>query len=98
MNLLTGVGFMTISSVSLAPRRRAQLGKPLRILYLSDFDPAGNHMPIVSLPTRRVALRELPPEERPDIRLRHLALIGPVRELSLPRQPIKESDLRKGKL
>jgi hypothetical protein len=97
VNLVTGIGFMTISSVHSLLRRRAQLGKPMRILYVSDFDPAGKHMPIS--PARHVefALRELRPEEKPDIRLRHLALTAEqVRELALPRQPIKESDLRKG--
>jgi hypothetical protein len=74
--------------------RRFRLGKPLRILYLSDFDPAGSHMP--SAPARHIefALRDM--EEKPDIRLRQLALTeDQVKELELPRIPIKDSDRRK---
>jgi hypothetical protein len=94
INLITGIGFMTISSIYELLERRARLKKPLRILYLSDFDPAGTHMP--GAPARHIefALRDM--EERPDIRLHHLALTeDQVRELELPRIPIKDSDLRK---
>jgi hypothetical protein len=94
VNLVTGIGFMTISSVYALLDRRSRLGKPLRILYLSDFDPAGAHMP--RAPARHIefALRNM--EEKPDIRLRHLALTEEqVKELQLPRIPIKDSDRRK---
>jgi hypothetical protein len=94
VNLVPGIGFMTISSVYTLLERRARLGKPLRVLYLSDFDPAGAHMP--RSPARHIefALREM--EEKPDIRLHHLALTEEqVRALELPRIPIKDSDTRK---
>ena len=96
VNLITGIGFMTISSVYALLQRRTHLDKPLRILYLSDFDPAGKHMP--SSPARHIefALRNMNEDERPDIRLHHLALTeDQVRELELPRIPIKDSDRRK---
>ena len=97
-NLVPGVGFMTISSVYTMLERRTRLGKPLRILYLSDFDPAGSHMPVSPARHIEFALRKLPPEERSDIRLHHLALReDQVRGLGLPRIPIKDSDLRKGR-
>lgn len=98
VNLITGIGFMTISSAYALLERRAHLDKPLRILYLSDFDPAGKHMP--GSPARHIefALRDLRPEERPDIRLHHLALTeDQVRDLELPRIPIKDSDRRKAR-
>jgi hypothetical protein len=94
VNLITGIGFMTISSVYALLERRARLEKPLRILYLADFDPAGTHMP--GAPARHIefAIRDM--EEKPDIRLHHLALTeDQVRELELPRIPIKDSDRRK---
>jgi hypothetical protein len=96
VNLITGIGFMTISSVYALLERRARLEKPLRILYLSDFDPAGKHMP--GAPARHIefALRNM--EEKPDIRLHHLALTEEqVTKLKLPRIPIKPSDRRKAK-
>jgi hypothetical protein len=96
VNLITGIGFMTISSVYALLERRAHLEKSLRILYLSDFDPAGKHMP--GAPARHVefALRNM--EGKPDIRLHHLALTeDQVKELELPRIPIKDSDRRKAR-
>jgi hypothetical protein len=87
---------MTISSVYALLERRAHLDKPLRILYLSDFDPAGKHMP--GAPARHIefAIRNI--EEKPDIRLLHLALTeDQVTELELPRIPIKDSDRRKAR-
>jgi hypothetical protein len=96
VNLITGIGFMTISSVYALLERRTHLDKPLRILYLSDFDPAGKHMP--GAPARHIefALRNM--EEKPDIRLHHLALTEQqARELELPRIPIKDSDGRKAR-
>jgi hypothetical protein len=94
VNLVTGIGFMTISSVYALLERRALLEKPLRILYLSDFDPAGKHMPVSPARHIEFAIRNM--EEKPDIRLHHLALTEEqVRELELPRIPIKDSDRRK---
>ncbi len=94
VNLVTGIGFMTISSVYSLLERRAKLDKPLRILYLSDFDPAGKAMPVSPARHIEFAIRNMDP--RPDIRLHHLALTEEqVRKHRLPRIPIKESDLRK---
>lgn len=96
VNLIPGIGFMTISSFYALLQRRARLEKPLRILYVSDFDPAGEHMPVSPARHIEFAIRNM--EEKPDIRLHHLALTAEqVRELELPRMPIRESDLRKGK-
>ena len=93
-NLVTGVGFMTITSVYRLLGRREKFGKPLRILYLSDFDPAGSHMPVG--PARHIEFAIKAMEEKPDVRLHHLALTEEqVHELELPRMPIKESDARK---
>jgi hypothetical protein len=96
VNLVTGIGFMTISAVYALLERRARLGKPLRILYLSDFDPAGKHMPVSPARHIEFAIRNM--VEKPDIRLHHLALTEEqVRGLELPRIPIKDSDRRKGR-
>ncbi len=96
VNLVTGIGFMTISSVYALLERRAKLGKPLRILYLSDFDPAGKHMSVSPARHIEFALRDMCEDERPDIRLHPLALTEEqVKALGLPRQPIKATDGRK---
>jgi hypothetical protein len=94
VNLVTGLGFMTISSIYALLDRRAALDKPLRVLYLSDFDPAGEHMPVGPARHIEFAIRHMDP--KPDIKLCHLALTEEqVIEHQLPRIPIKESDRRK---
>jgi hypothetical protein len=96
VTLVTGIGFMTISSVHALLGRRARLQKPLRILYLSDFDPAGKHMPVSPARHIEFALRSISEDQKSDIRLHHLALTEEqVRDLGLPRIPIKDSDRRK---
>jgi hypothetical protein len=46
-NFVSGAGYQSITSVavSLLKRRVARLQKPTRILYISDYDPAGRNMP-----------------------------------------------------
>jgi len=45
-NLVTGVGYLSITAiVNLLQERVQALGKPCRILYVSDFDPSGANMP-----------------------------------------------------
>jgi hypothetical protein len=44
-NLVTGLGYMTITSVVALLRRIEDTEKPARILYVSDFDRAGQNMP-----------------------------------------------------
>lgn len=46
LNLVTGLGELSITAVVGAIRRIKRMGKPARILYISDFDPAGAGMPI----------------------------------------------------
>lgn len=45
VNLVTGIGFMTVTSVVDLIKRVERGGKPTVIFYISDFDPAGEFMP-----------------------------------------------------
>jgi len=45
-NMVTGLGEMSITSVRLLLNRIEATGKPTRIFYISDFDPAGLSMPV----------------------------------------------------
>jgi hypothetical protein len=68
-------------------------GRPMRLFYLSDFDPAGYEMP-ANVGRKLQALRDL---EFPDLdfECRSIALtIDQVRDLELPSTPLKESELR----
>lgn len=95
VNLVTGVGYLSITSVINLLRRVSVLGKPCRILYISDFDPAGASMPVsVARQIEYWIQRYLP---NADIRLKPIILTASqIDRYRLPRIPIKDSDLRKG--
>jgi hypothetical protein len=63
---------MTISAIHALLRRRAELDQPVRIIYLADFDDAGQFMALGPARHIEFAIRNMDP--RPDIRLHHLAL------------------------
>ncbi|MBK1621713.1 hypothetical protein CKO42_25655 [Lamprobacter modestohalophilus] len=92
MNLVPAAGFQSITAaVNLIDRVR-QTGKPGRVLYVSDFDPAGDKMPIAVARQVEYHLQATPA----DVSLHRLALTAEqVAAYDLPRIPIKESDLRR---
>jgi hypothetical protein len=96
VDLITGVGFQSITSViSLLRDRAARHGKPVRLFYISDFDPAGEHMPIATARQIEFWSPDYCPEV--EIKLQPLALTKEqVIAYGLPRIPIKDSDRRKG--
>ena len=94
-NLVPSVGTQSISSVIRLLERIARNGKPTRIFYVSDFDPAGDSMPAAVSRQIEFWRSEYAPEA--DIKLTALALTAEqVAGLRLPRIPIRETDLRKG--
>jgi hypothetical protein len=93
--LVTSVGFQSITNaVQLVARRVRESGKPVRIFYLADFDPAGDKMPTAIARQIEFWLPQYAPHA--DIKLMPLGLTrGQVQYYRLPRIPIKESDTRK---
>jgi hypothetical protein len=98
-NLITGAGFQSITSaIGLLQRTKEILDvaqdRPVRVLYLSDYDPAGVSMP-------RGVARQLEywrDQYAPgaDIALNPVVLTREqVERYRLPRIPIKDGDLRK---
>ena len=76
--------------------RAAQYGAPVRIIYLSDFDPGGRSMP--KAVARKVEFTIAKFDLDLDLQLIPLALTpDQCREYRLPRIPIKESERRKDK-
>jgi hypothetical protein len=74
-------------------RIRSNGGKPARIIYISDFDPAGNSMPAAA--SRRIEHPVRSEEPDLDLQLTHLALTREqVLQFNLPTIPIKESEMR----
>jgi hypothetical protein len=97
VNLVTSAGFQSITSAVKVLQRACklvQLGKPTRIFYISDFDPAGDGMPVAVARQMEFWLQDYAPGA--DIKLMPLALTrDQVITYELPRIPIKESDRRK---
>ena len=93
--LVTSVGFQSITNaVQLVARRVRESGKPVRIFYLADFDPAGDKMPTAIARQIEFWLPLYAPGA--DIKLTPLGLTrAQVQHYRLPRIPIKESDTRK---
>jgi hypothetical protein len=94
VNLVTGAGELSITAVLDFLARVKKAGKPARILYVSDFDPAGLGMPISVARKIEFYLRKY--HQDLDIRLEPVVLThDQVREYKLPRTPVKDSDRRK---
>lgn len=93
-NLVTSAGYQSVTAALNLIRRAVSADKPARVFYVSDFDPAGLHMPVSVarqvefwLQRRGLSL---------DIKLTPLALTrAQADEHGLPRTPIKETDKRR---
>lgn len=94
-NLVTGAGEMSITSVVDFIKRVRSSERPARILYISDFDPAGLGMPI-SVARKIEFFQRQNGDGELDIRLQPVVLTSEqVAEYGLPRVPVKDKDLRK---
>lgn len=96
VNLITGMGELSITAVRQFLKRVRQAGRATRILYISDFDPAGIDMPIsisrkIEFYQREGGFDDL------DIALIPVVLTKEqVEYYHLPRIPVKDKDSRKG--
>lgn len=94
INLVTGAGELSITAVVNFMNRVREAQRPARILYISDYDPAGLGMPISV--ARKIEFFQAESGHDLDIRLQPIMLTADqVREYNLPRTPVKESDRRK---
>jgi hypothetical protein len=92
--LVTGTGEMSTTQCYALIDRARRHRRKTRVLYLSDFDPAGSRMPVsVARKTEYLVRSEYPDL---DVRLDPLALTSKqCRHYELPRTPIKDSDRSK---
>jgi len=91
VNVITGTGELSLTHCVRLVRRADESGLPVRILYVSDFDPAGASMPVA---VARKIEHTLYREQRYDfdIQVRPIVLThDQCIEYRLPRSPIKES-------
>ncbi len=92
--LQTGLGELSITATLAAVSRLQQAEKPARILYVSDFDPAGQSMPVAVSRKIEYFVRTLDLDV--DVRLFPVILtLDQVRRYQLPRTPIKETERRR---
>jgi hypothetical protein len=92
VNLITGLGELSITQVVwLMDRIRPE--KPCRILYISDFDPAGKSMPVAV--SRKIEKFVRDSDKSYDIRLSSIVLTeDQCQTYRLPRTPIKVTERR----
>jgi hypothetical protein len=92
--LQTGLGELSITATLAAVHRLEQAQRPARIFYVSDFDPAGQSMPVAVSRKIEYFVRTL--GLGVDVRLFPVILtLEQVREYQLPRTPIKETERRR---
>jgi hypothetical protein len=95
VNLVTSAGYQSITSAVNLLKRARRADKPVRLFWVSDFDPAGNTMPPAV--ARQVEFYRQRYAPGTDVKITPLALTrDQVIEYDLPRIPIKDSDARKG--
>jgi len=95
-NLVTALGQVSLTQCMELVNRACVANKPVRIFYISDFDPAGTSMPTAA--ARKIEWCVSQIEHNMDIQLRQIALTeDQCIEYKLPRTPIKDSDRAKSK-
>jgi len=93
-NLQTGLGELSITATLALVSRLRQANTPARILYVSDFDPAGQSMPVAVARKIEYFVRTLGLDL--DVRVFPVVLtLDQVQHYGLPRTPIKETERRR---
>ena len=96
VNLVVGAGEQSETRSRELALRSSEYGAPVRVIYLSDFDPGGRSMP--KAVARKVEFTIAKFDLDVDLQLIPLALTpDQCREYRLPRTPIKETERRKDK-
>jgi hypothetical protein len=90
VTLVQGAGDISITHCNRCVRRSEEDGRPVRILYISDFDPGGLSMPVAAARKIEWFIRE--GEHDVDVQL-HPIVLTPEQceQYNLPRTPIKET-------
>ncbi len=93
-NLQTGSGELSITATLALADRLREVNKPARIFYVSDFDPAGQSMPVAVSRKLEYFIRRSGLEL--DVRVFPVVLtLDQVQYYCLPRTPIKETERRR---
>ncbi len=93
-NLQTGSGELSITATLALAQRLQQANRPARIFYVSDFDPAGQSMPVAVSRKLEYFIRRYGLDL--DVRVYPVVLtLDQVQYYRLPRTPIKETERRR---
>jgi hypothetical protein len=93
LNIATFIGEVSATACKNLVDRAVASGRPVRILHVTDFDPAGRDMPVSAAVKIDFFARQSGVDL--DIRLEHVALTEEqCIEHRLPRTPIKETETR----
>jgi hypothetical protein len=93
INVATFTGEVSATACKNLVNRAVASGKPVRVLHITDFDPAGQHMPVSAAVKIDFFARQADADL--DIRLEHVALTEEqCIEYHLPRTPIKTTEAR----
>jgi hypothetical protein len=96
VNLITFKGEGSETACRAAIDRASRAKKPLRIAYISDFDPGGRSMPVAI--ARKIEFWLKAKDSDLDVTLDPIMLLPEqVEQYDLPRSPIKESERRAAK-
>jgi hypothetical protein len=94
VNIVPGVGEMSLPNCEALVKRAVGSGRPVRVLYIADLDPAGVSMPVAVARKVEFISRKM----KLDLQVRRIVLtVDPCDELQLPRITIKETEARAGK-
>ena len=97
VNVVTSLGEMSLTAVVGLVQRVVRSNKPTRILYISDFDPAGRNMPL-SVARKLEYLFRRYRHSHPQVKLCTLMLTASqCARYDLPRMPISRTNRRKGR-
>jgi gas vesicle protein len=93
VNLITGAGDLSLTRCKEFIQRVKDSGRPARVLYISDFDPSGENMPVAV--ARKIEFEIRRENLDLDVQVRSILLTKEqCEQYELPRVPIKESDKR----
>jgi len=89
LNVVTAAGEFSVTHCHRLVQRATASGRPVRILYISDFDPAGVGMPVAA--SRKIEFLIRRDNLDLDVQVRQIALTHrQCVEYRLPRTPIKD--------
>jgi hypothetical protein len=92
-NVLSGAGEISLTHCQSLIDRAVASGRPVRMLYVSDFDPGGMSMPVAVARKVEFLIRRDHPDL--DVQVRPIVLThDQCVEYALPRTPLKDSERR----